>query len=142
MGFEAEKGLVFAVRLHKRPLHARKPLVKERSLIYTLTMGRIMSSEAPEMVMLTYRLTDNQHTFKSEDYYGVYVASEDLREAYEMISEALEVIVKRRTGETLEYTPVLSYEQFSKYLGDSHEISGGIPHPSIIEAGNISYQRT
>lgn len=100
-----------------------------------------MTSEVPETVTLTYRLIDDQHTFKSEDYFGVYVASESLREAYEMISEALTVIVRRRTGVDVAYSPVLSYADFSRCMGDSDDNSDNIPHPSIIEAGNISYQR-
>ncbi len=87
--------------------------------------------QVPEHVSLEYREVGGQHTFRSTDYFGVYVADNTLRGAFDKIVAALESLVQIRTGSAVGYTPEETYEEFAANLqiGDDHA-----PNPSFILA--------
>lgn len=87
--------------------------------------------QVPEHVSLEYREVGGQHTFRSTDYFGVYVADETLRGAFDKIVAALESLVQIRTGSSVGYEPEVTYEEFAAELRAD---ASHAPHPSFILA--------
>ncbi len=93
---------------------------------------------APEIVNVTYRNIDGVHVFTSEDVRGLYVAGRDLRQAYEGVPEALHELMKYHKIEAF-YRPMMTTDEFLRFVG--HVDSGDIPHPAVIAAQNVAYNR-
>jgi hypothetical protein len=90
---------------------------------------------APDTVQVTYRNVDGVHVFTSEDVRGLYVAGRDLRQAYEEVPQALHDLLKFNKIEA-SYRAVMSTDEFVRFvMGDD------IPHPSVIAAQNVAYNR-
>lgn len=89
--------------------------------------------KAPEQVKLEYEEVGGKHTFRSIDYFGVYVADDSFEVAFNKMTEALEALVQIKTGQELEYVPEMSSSEFKERLGKSTK---SIPHPSVIHAAS------
>ena len=87
--------------------------------------------------MVTYRNLEGVHVFTSEDVRGLYVASRDLREAYEEVAEALHELLKFK-GIAASYRPAMSTDEFLRFVG---YLDKDIPHPSVLKAQNVAYNR-
>jgi hypothetical protein len=93
---------------------------------------------APEIVNVMYRNIDGVHVFTSKDVRGLYVAGRDLRQTYEEVPEALHELMKYHRIDA-SYRPTMSTEEFLRFVG--HIDSGDIPHPAVIAAQNVAYNR-
>lgn len=88
---------------------------------------------APENVKLEYEEVGGKHTFRSIDYFGVYVVDDSFEAAFNRMTEALEALVQIQTGQELEYVPQMSFKQFKERLESSEE---EIQHPAYISAAS------
>lgn len=92
-------------------------------------MGTIMI-KAPDQVTMVYREIDGQHTFRSTDYFGVYVIEDSLKEAFDKVVMTLEAMVKMNTAVNIEYGTEVTFEEFEAAL--KIESKKSVPHPSVI----------
>ena len=90
-----------------------------------------------EVVNVIYRNVDGVHVFTSEDVRGLYVADRDPRRAYEDVPEALHEMMKFK-GVEASYSPDMSTEEFLRFIG---YLTNDIPHPSVLAAQNVLYNR-
>jgi hypothetical protein len=92
---------------------------------------------APDTVRVTYRNLDGVHVFTSEDVRGLYVAGRDIRQAYEEVPQALHELLKYNKIDA-SYEAVMSTDEFVRFVG---YVDDKIPHPSVIAAQNVAYNR-
>ena len=69
-------------------------------------MGEITS------IRIDYKHVEGWHVFMSKDIPGLYVASQDAREAYEDVGPTLEKLLKLNAGISCKVTPETSFEEF------------------------------
>jgi len=91
--------------------------------------------KAPEQVKLEYEEVGGKHTFRSIDYFGVYVADDSFEAAFNRMTEALEALVQIQTGQEIEYSPEMTFKEFKKQLGSPKD---KIMHPAHISAASES----
>lgn len=95
----------------------------------------VIVKQVPNTVSMEYRALGDQHTFRSTDYFGVYVSDSTLRGAFDKIVSALESIVQINTGSEVGFEADKTFEEFQASLEADKDT---IPHPSIIIAGSSS----
>ena len=76
------------------------------------------------LVAVRYKSVDGWHVFASPNMPGLYVASQDAREAFDDVATAIQKLVKLDTGHDVRVEPALPYEEF--------ETASEIPHPAFI----------
>jgi hypothetical protein len=81
-------------------------------------------------VCVQYRYIDGYHVFTSDDVYGLYVASQDAREAFSNIAPAIELLVKLNEKIDCVVEPAVSFREFLELVRRPSETE----HPTTLRS--------
>jgi len=62
-------------------------------------------------IRVAHRFIDGYHVYTSDDVYGLYVASQDAREAYDAVAPSLQRLIELNEGITCRVEPALTYSE-------------------------------
>jgi hypothetical protein len=68
-------------------------------------------AERVTAIRVTYRLIDGFHVYTSDDVYGLYVANQDPKKAYDAVAPSLAKLILLNDGIVCRVEPTLTYAE-------------------------------